>query len=122
AARHVDIEQHDVGLELGDRAHRVLDGLGFAEDLDQASELRLDPASEDPVVVDDDDRGCAHRRPLMLSSTSVPSPGSLRTSALPPYLAIRRIIDSRTPRRSSGIESRSKPGPRSSMNTRAPPL
>ena len=60
--------------------------------------------------------------PSCVSSTSVPSPGSLRISAFPPYLSMRPIIDSRTPRRSAGIDSGSKPGPRSSMKTRAPPF
>ena len=57
----------------------------------------------------------------MVSSTSVPSPGSLRISARPPCRFMRPIIDSRMPRRSSGTASGSKPGPRSSMNTRASP-
>src|SRR5829696_3021103 len=122
-ARHVHVEQYDLRPELRDRPHGVLDRLGLAEGLDSSLELGLDARAEDRVVVHDHDGGCgAHRPPaLMLSSTSVPSPGSLRISARPPCRFMRPIIDSRTPRRSFGIASGSKPGPRSSTNTRALP-
>jgi hypothetical protein len=86
ATGHVDVEEDDVGLALGDLADGVLDGLGLAEDLDQVTELGLHPGAEDPVVVDDDDgrRLLAHLSASIVSSTSVPLPGALRTSALPP--------------------------------------
>src|SRR5262249_52286652 len=119
APGHVDVEEDNLGLELDDRADRVLDRLRLAEHVHQVAQLGLDARPEDAVVVDDHDRGDAHRFLLTVSSTSVPSPGSLRISARPPNLSMRPIIDSWTPRRLAGIFSTSKPGPRSSMNTRA---
>ena len=55
AARHVDVEQDDVGLRLRDQAHRLLDRAGVAQDLDEALELRADARAKERVVVDDDD-------------------------------------------------------------------
>jgi hypothetical protein len=49
----VDVEQRDVRLELGDRAHGVLDRLRLAQDLDLSLELGLDPRAEDRMVVHD---------------------------------------------------------------------
>src|SRR5206468_528506 len=51
------------------------------------------------------------------SSTSVPSPGADRISAVPPSLLSRPRTESRSPRRSSGTVSGSKPLPRSRTNT-----
>ena len=53
AARHVDVEQDDVGLELDDAADRVLDARGVAEHVDQAVELGAHAGAEQRVVVDD---------------------------------------------------------------------
>ena len=52
------------------------------------------------------------------SSTSVPPSGTARSRAVPPLRCIRPMIDSRTPIRSAGTESRSKPGPRSRTDTK----
>ena len=52
-----------------------------------------------------------------INSTSVPPSGELTMRALPPWRSIRPRIDSRTPRRSAGMASGSKPGPRSRTNT-----
>jgi hypothetical protein len=84
ASRHVDVEQDDVGLELANCPHGILDRLGLAQHLDQTLEFGLDARAKDPVVVDDHHRRSAHRLALMVSSTSVPSPASLRISAWPP--------------------------------------
>src|SRR3954453_12378599 len=121
AARHVDVEERDVGVVSGDRPHGALDGVRLAQHLDLLLELGLDARAEDPVIIDDHDGGGGAHRPfsLMLNSTSVPSPGSLRIAARPPCRFMRPIIDSRTPWRSSGTAFGSKPGPRSSMKTRA---
>jgi hypothetical protein len=117
AARHLDVEQHHVGLELDDAAHRVLDRGGVAEDLDEAVELRAHAGAEQLVVVDDDDgRRVAHVRAIR-SSTSVPSPVVEWIAAVPPWRSMRPTIDSRTPRRSAGTAPGSKPGPRSRTNT-----
>src|SRR5581483_334410 len=122
-AGHVDVEQDHVRLQLRDRADRLLDRLGLAEHLDQVAELDLDAGSEDPVVVDDHDRGWLAHGPSRsrVSSTSVPLPAPLRISARPRWRSMRPIIDSRIPRRSSGIASGSNPGPRSSTKTLAVP-
>src|SRR5699024_1899916 len=53
------------------------------------------------------------------SCTSVPSPGSVRMRAPPPWRSIRPMMDPRTPMRSCGMVSRSKPTPRSRTNTKA---
>ena len=45
------------------------------------------------------------------SSTSVPSPGAERTSAVPPSRSSRPVTESRSPRRSAGTASGSKPLP-----------
>jgi hypothetical protein len=113
AARHLDVEQHDVGLGLEHEPHRVLDGRGVAAHLDEPVELRAHAGAEQVVVVDDHDG----RHRFSTSSTSVPSPGAVCTTARPPWRSIRPTIDSRTPRRSAGTAAGSKPGPRSRTNT-----
>ncbi len=50
-------------------------------------------------------------------STSVPSPGVLRISAVPPARASRSTIEPEIPRRSSATAAGSKPRPRSRTNT-----
>ena len=59
----------------------------------------------------------AHRGRSSVSSTSVPRPGAARIAARPPCRSMRPTIDSRTPRRSAGTASGSKPGPRSRTKT-----
>src|SRR5262249_5681516 len=112
AARHVDVQDHDIGLLREDQPHRVLDGRRVAQDLDQPVELGAHARAEQLVIVDQDDR----RHGSITSSTSVPS-GPEWTAARPPWRSIRPTIDSRTPRRSSGTVAGTKPGPRSRTNT-----
>ena len=93
------------------------------------AELGPHAGAEHPVVVDEHDAhpGLAARAAVTVallvarrgisSWTSVPSPGELRTSAVPPLRSIRPTIDCRTPSRSAGTASRSKPGPRSRTKT-----
>ena len=50
-------------------------------------------------------------------STSVPAPGAVCTTPTPPTLAKRPMIESRTPWRSAGADTGSKPTPRSRTNT-----
>src|SRR5439155_4887792 len=109
AVGHVDVEQHDVGAQLGDGRDRVVDGGGVAHELDAPLELGPHPGAEQRMVVDDEDA----RHLGSASSTSVPSPGAERTVARPPWRSMRPTIDSRTPRRSAGTAAGSKPGPRS---------
>ena len=121
-AGHVDVEQHDVGQPLGDQLDGGRDLVGLPDDLDGVAELAADPGAEEMVVVDEEDRwlvGGAHCRPGLrgtLSSTSVPSPGTERMTAVPPWRCIRPRIDSAMPLRSPAIASGSNPAPRSRMN------
>ena len=80
---------------------------GVAEHVDQPVELGAHARAEQRVVVDDDDA----RHGSITSSTSVPVPGVLWIVARPPWRSMRAIIESRTPRRSAGAASGSKPGP-----------
>ena len=96
--------------EKGSAAIRSLFALGLFKD------VRLETNGDVLVVIDDADGYpdffSAHQY-SMVSSISVPSPGVDLTTALPPWRSMRPRIESRTPRRSSGIESMSKPRPRS---------
>ena len=107
-ARSPDVVLLDVHMPDG-----VLDGRGVAEHVDEAVELGPHAGAEQLVVVDDHDR----RHRSITSSTSVPSPGAVCSTARPPWRSIRPTIDSRTPRRSAGTRAGSKPGPRSRTNT-----
>ena len=49
---HVHVEEHHVGLEGGDRGHRLADGTGLAHDVDVGAQLRADARAEHRVVVD----------------------------------------------------------------------
>ena len=53
----------------------------------------------------------------MVSDTSVPSPGTLRTVAVPPRRAIRAWMDWARPLRSAGTAAGSNPRPRSRTNS-----
>ena len=88
-----------------------------ADDVHEPVELRAHARAEQRVVVDDHDA----RHGSITSSTSVPCPGVLWTLARPPWRSMRATIESRTPRRSAGTASGSKPGPRSRTNTSARP-
>src|SRR6185436_14445398 len=116
AVRHVHVEQHDVGVLALDGVERVLHAARLAGDLEQRLQLRAHARAKELVVVDDEDPGLAHER-SNTSSTSVPWPVPLVTRARPPWRSMRPTIDSRTPLRSAGTASGSKPGPRSRTNT-----
>ena len=67
AAGQVHVEQHHLGLVLGDRGDRLVDVGGLGQDLDLAGagggQLGADAAAEHGVVVDDDDAdGAGGRR------------------------------------------------------------
>ena len=117
AVGHLDVEQHDVGLELDDARDRLADRAGVADDVDQPVELGAHARAEQGVVVDEHDARDRSAHAPSTSSTSVPSPGRVWISARPPWRAIRPSTDSRRPRRSAGTASSSKPGPRSRTNT-----
>src|SRR5690606_27720855 len=109
---HVDVQQDHVRLELGDGLDRRVDVLGLAHDLDRVAQLGPHPRPEEPVVVDDQHpRHCFST--FIVSITSVPSPGSVRTRAEPPCRSILPMMDSLMPIRSAGTASRSNPLPRS---------
>ena len=76
----------------------LVDVLGDAATVEDA--VRLIVSAEPDVVVLD-----------------VHMPGDVCSSASPPWRRMRPTIDSRTPRRSGGIEPGSKPGPRSRTKT-----
>src|SRR6185437_15581556 len=144
AAGQVHVEQHHVRLQLGDHLDRGLDVVGLADHLDLVAELGPDAGPEQAVVIDDHDPGpatAAHPRvarrccswhvhvlldsPLarfpaergMVSDTSVPWPGALRTRADPPRRLILACTDSASPLRSPATASGSKPRPRSLTKT-----
>src|SRR3954449_11374731 len=121
ATGHVHVEQHDVGLGVGDDVDGFVHLAGFAHDLDRLAELGAHSAAHQPVVVDQHDADAAHARACRgtVSAASVPV-GPLRMAALPPLRVIRPTMDSRMPRRSAGICSGSKPRPRSRTNTSIP--
>src|SRR5689334_12610549 len=108
------VEEDDVRVELLDQRDCVGHGSGLAHDVDGVTEFGADACEEEAVIVDEYD---AARHLGSLSSTSVPFPGELVTSALPPARSSRPLIDSRMPRRSSGTAVGSKPTPRSRTKT-----
>ncbi len=141
----MDIQEHDVGTHRRDHGDGLLHRSGLAGHDDVRVQVGLQAGPEDGVVVHDhhpDPRrraaplrcwsqsclsvavtggsaGCS--RPAgrgSLSRTSVPS-GLLVMVAVPPWRFIRPMIDSRTPSRSAGTASGSKPGPRSLTKTSA---
>src|SRR5215211_2884531 len=120
AVGHLHVEEDDVGLGLHDQLDRLAHGAGVPGDVDQPVELGAHPGPEQSVVVDQHRAG-ERAHPPITSSTSVPSPGRVWIAALPPWRSIRPSTDSRSPRRSAGTASRSKPGPRSRTNTSARP-
>ncbi len=101
-------------VELLDQRHGIGDRPGLADDVDAVAELRADAGEEQAVIVDEDDAPF-HRGSL--SSTSVPAPGALVTTELPPARSRRPLIDSRIPCLSPGTAAGSKPAPRSRTKT-----
>src|SRR5208283_5326163 len=116
------VEQHDVRAPLGYQLDSGRHLVGFANDPDRVAKLAADAGAEQMMVVDEEYRrylGGGHPRPGrlgMLSSTSVPSPGTAWMTAVPPWRCIRPRIDSAIPLRSSAMASESKPLPRSRTN------
>ena len=124
AVGHVDVDEHDVGDALGDeldgRSHLV----GVPHHLDGVAELGSHTREEKVVVVDQEHAHLRpgprlagpvpHSRPApvlgMTSSTSVPWPGALRMTAVPPWRVMRARMDSAMPCRSVadrvGVEAR----------------
>jgi hypothetical protein len=114
AIRHVDVEDDDVGRRSDDPLDGRIDRIGVADDRERASELAPHPGEEQAVIVDyeDADVPVAHAVDLgTLKRTSVPAPGVLVTSALPPTLSILPSIESAMPRRSAPTDARSNPAP-----------
>src|SRR4029077_8044892 len=114
--REVDVEQHDIRVELEDQRHGDGNAPRFADDLDTAAELAPHACAKELVVVDQHDADHASPRGNV-SSTSVPLPGSDQIVAAPPARAIRASIDSLMPRRSPATVRGSKPTPRSRTKT-----
>ncbi len=93
----VDVEQDHVGRPLTDHLHRGIDLIGLTDHLHGVPQLRPYPGSHQLMVVDQEDRWTAllvgmgasgfrraHGWRAMTSSTSVPFPGALRMTAVPP--------------------------------------
>jgi hypothetical protein len=115
----VHVEEYDVGPVLHDRRDSLVDVGGLGDAVDRGPELGADAGAEHRMVVHDQDAG-AHGFPSSrgrFSRTSVPEPGVDRISALPPWRVIRSTMLLRTPCRSAGMLSGSKPLPRSRTNT-----
>ena len=124
----VDIQEHHVGLALADQLDGGSHLVGLPDDPHGVTEFGPHPRPEQVVIVDQEDPRpaldagfdglvrIAHVRSLgrdTLISTSVPSPGDVRTVARPPWRSTRAQMDSAIPRRSSVTSSRSNPRPRS---------
>ena len=79
------------------------------------------PARKMRVVVDDDDARRRRRSFWLARDRQLDLGAAARARAdrrrVPPWRSIRPMIDSRTPRRSAGTASGSKPGPRSRTKT-----
>src|SRR3954470_11891930 len=121
ALRHVHVDQNDVGTGTADSLDRGCDVGRVAGDLELPPELRLHARQEQPVVVDQEHADrlgwrliAAHWSCLgSRSATSVPSPGSVVTVAVPPARSMRPRMLCEMPRRSSGTVDASNPFPRS---------
>ena len=96
-----------------------LNSPGIAHDPAAAAELRADAGAEELVVVHHEDadsrrdtggRGHGARLGSRIT-TSVPAPGRLLMTALPPCRSMRPMIESAIPRRSAATASASKPAP-----------
>src|SRR5579864_6950444 len=129
SAGKMDVKEHHVGVELCDSRNRGSDVVRLADDLDVGTELGSNSRTEQAVVVHDE-----HARPLATSraharagwtitagrridsATSVPCPGTLTTSTVPPRRSMRPCTDSDSPFRSDGTAVGSKPRPRSRTN------
>ena len=127
APGEMHVEQDHIGQALVDQ----LDGgrrlVGLAHHLDRVAQLGPHAGPEDGVVLDQEDAGppapggpagsaarhLTRSRRGMESSTSAPSPGAERMTAVPPNRAMRARIDWAMPWRSAGTASGSKPRPRS---------
>ena len=81
AVREVDVEEHDLRVEVLDQRDRRRDRPRLADHLDGVAELGLDAREEEPVIVDEDDAPTHDALRGMRSSTSVPSPGVDTTDA-----------------------------------------
>src|SRR5207237_4221028 len=113
AIGQVDVEEDDVGIELLDQRHGLLDACRLTDHVDGVAELGAHARAEEVVIVDEDDAALHDPLRGTDSSTSVPSPGVLETLASPPTRSIRRTIESAIPRRSAGTAAGSNPAPRS---------
>src|SRR5438477_940419 len=120
AVGEVDIEQHDVRVELADQRNRLGDSARLADDVDRCRDLAADAGAEQLVIVDENDAECHVELRGSRSSTSVPEPGAVTIVAVPPARASLPSIDSVRPRRSSATAARSNPVPRSRTNTETP--
>ena len=75
AARHVDVDEHDVGMPLADHLDGRVDVGGFAYHVGLVTELGTDSAAEEVMIVDEEDAWARRRHPCsrcIESSTSVP--------------------------------------------------
>src|SRR5207253_4860195 len=121
AVWEVDVEQHDIRVELADEWHCLGNGARFADDVDRGRDLTAHAGAEQLVIVDENDASlhvdslCGSR-----SSTSVPEPRVVTIVAVPPARSSRPSIDSVRPRRSGATAARSNPVPRSRTNTETP--
>ena len=121
AAGQVHVEQDDVRTGGPDALDRGRDVGGLADHVDVGAQLGPHTGADHRVVVDDEHPRLAARHAALRlgsdSSTSVPSPGAERTSAVPPSRVSRPVTESRSPRRSGGTAAGSNPAPRSRTKT-----
>ncbi len=97
----MDVEQHDVGIELEDQRHGVGDAACLADDLDAASPSSpRTPARNSSWSSTSTTRITRHPGEGQLDLGAWP--GSDQIVAVPPARAIRASIDSVMPRRSAG--------------------
>src|SRR5664280_2280551 len=115
-AGQVDVEQDDVGPAGLDHRHGRLHVGGLPDDLHAVAEFGPHARAEEPVVVDQHNPGpgrCHRALPVgcsgRLSSISVPLPGELWITAVPPWRSIRPTTDSRMPARSAATASSAPP-------------
>src|ERR1019366_3397404 len=119
---HVHVEQNHVRKPFFDEFYGRRHLVRLPDELDCVSERAANTSAKQVMVVDEEyprHSGGVHGRPGWrgrLSSTSVPSPGTERITAVPPWRCILPRIDSAIPLRSPATASESNPAPRSLTN------
>jgi hypothetical protein len=91
--RHPQVHQDDIDFQAFDLGQGLLATAGFAEHVELlvAGEYAAQPVAHDRVVIDDEQPDRRHRpAPSGIAAlTTVPSPGALSISSVPPTRASR---------------------------------